>query len=161
MTRFFLDTEFMEDGRVVELLSIGLVREDGAEYYAVSADADRTQANDWVTENVLPHLGTENVKPRRQIRDEIRQFLLADQKPEIWGWFCDYDWVVLCQLFGRMVDIPTGMPRFCRDVRQLCEYVGNPEMPEQASGKHNALSDARHVKVMYDFCIARRATRWT
>lgn len=159
--RFFLDTEFMEDGKTIELLSIGLVREDGTEYYAVSADADRTRANDWVTENVLPYLGTENVKPRRQIRDEVREFLMYDQKPEVWGWYSDYDWVVLCQLFGRMVDLPTGMPRFCRDVRQFAGDLGNPEMPEQESGKHNALADAKHVKVMYDFCVAKRAARWT
>lgn len=160
MARFFLDTEFMEDGRTIELLSIGIVREDGTEYYAVSDDADRTRANDWVTENVLPFLGTP-LKPRAQIRDEVRAFLMFDGKPEVWGWYSDYDWVVLCQLFGRMVDLPTGMPRFCRDVRQFSDTLGNPEMPEQESGKHNALADARHVKVMYDFCVAKRAARWT
>ena len=37
MTKVFYDTEFLEDGSTVKLISIGMVRDsDGAEYYAVS-----------------------------------------------------------------------------------------------------------------------------
>ena len=38
--RICFDTEFIEDGRTIDLLSIGLVREDGATYYAEPAEAD-------------------------------------------------------------------------------------------------------------------------
>jgi hypothetical protein len=41
VTAIYYDEEFLEDGRTIELISIGLVREDGAEYYAVSKDATR------------------------------------------------------------------------------------------------------------------------
>ena len=50
--RFFYDTEFIEDGATIELVSIGIVAEDGREYYAVSTDADHSRANAWVKENV-------------------------------------------------------------------------------------------------------------
>jgi hypothetical protein len=160
MAKYFLDTEFMEDGRTIELLSIGIVREDGTEYYAVSADADRTRANDWVTENVLPFLGTP-LKSRTQIRDEVREFLMFDQRPEVWAWYGAYDWVALCQLFGRVVDLPKGMPKFCRDVRQLCEDVGNPNIPKQTTKTHNALNDARWTKEAWAFCNAKRVPIWT
>lgn len=33
----------------------------------------------------------------------------------------DYDWVVLCQLYGTMMDLPKGWPMYCRDVKQLCD----------------------------------------
>jgi hypothetical protein len=32
------DLEFLEDGRTIELISIGMVCDDGREYYAVNRD---------------------------------------------------------------------------------------------------------------------------
>lgn len=46
--RYFYDTEFIEDGQTIELVSIGIVAEDGREYYAVSTDFDPARANPWV-----------------------------------------------------------------------------------------------------------------
>ena len=47
--RYFIDTEFMESGHLfpITLLSIGIVAEDGREFYAVNGEADQTLANDW------------------------------------------------------------------------------------------------------------------
>ena len=42
--RFFYDTEFIEDGETIELISIGIVGDDGREYYAVSTDFDPARA---------------------------------------------------------------------------------------------------------------------
>lgn len=100
--KIYFDTEFMEDGVTIELLSIGLVREDGQTYYAEPAEADRSKANPWVKENVLPYL-TGPVKPRSVIAEEIREFV--GPRPEFWTWYGSYDWVDLCQLYGRMVDL--------------------------------------------------------
>lgn len=156
--KYWLDTEFMEDGKTIELLSIGIVREDGAEYYAVSADADVSRANDWVRENVLPHLDFTRSLPRSRIRDEILAFMTVSWsgKPEVWGYFAAYDWVVFCQLFGRMIDLPEGFPMYCRDVKQLCDDVGNPELPPQTSTVHHALNDARWTREAYLFCMGLR-----
>ena len=54
--RYFYDTEFIENGSTIDLVSIGIVAEDGREYYAVSTDADHTKANKWVREHVLDKL---------------------------------------------------------------------------------------------------------
>lgn len=56
--RYWYDTEFHEDGHTVDLISIGIVAEDGREYYAVNHDADwdRVKKNEWLCENVVPHL---------------------------------------------------------------------------------------------------------
>jgi 3' exoribonuclease, RNase T-like len=59
MGKYFLDTEFIEDGATIDLISIGIVCEDGREYYAINYDCDRTKANDWVKENVLKFLPPE------------------------------------------------------------------------------------------------------
>lgn len=34
--RYFYDTEFIEDGHTIDLISIGVVAEDGRSYYAIS-----------------------------------------------------------------------------------------------------------------------------
>lgn len=56
--RITYDCEFLEDGRTIDLISIGLVAGDGREYYAVCSDApwDRIKASDWLVRNVLPSL---------------------------------------------------------------------------------------------------------
>lgn len=151
--KIWFDTEFIEDGRTIDLISIGAVREDGAIYYAENKDCDLNRASDWVKANVYPHL-QRHWLPRLTIAREIVEF--AGEKPELWGYYADYDWVVLCQLFGTMMDLPKGWPMYCRDIKQLCDSLGNPKLPEQGKGEHHALADAKWNKAAYDFLIARR-----
>jgi hypothetical protein len=142
--RLFFDTEFVEDGKTIDLLSIGVVRDDGATYYAEPAEADRSRASEWVQANVLPHL-TGPIKPREQIAREIVTFAGAD--PQFWAYYADYDWVVLCQLFGTMMDLPDGWPMFCMDLKQLAVTLGNPDLHALVAmddgTQHNALADAQ------------------
>ncbi|TGQ11188.1 hypothetical protein EN858_14795 [Mesorhizobium sp. M4B.F.Ca.ET.215.01.1.1] len=137
--RVWFDTEFIEDGKTIELLSIGLVKADGSAYYAEPAETDRSRASEWVKQNVLPHL-TGETKPRAEIAQEIIKFV--GEKPEFWAYYADYDWVALCQLYGTMMDLPAGWPMLCMDVQQLRKSAGNPELPKQTSTEHNALADA-------------------
>lgn len=155
--RFFLDTEFHEDGRIIDLISIAIVREDGGFYYAVSTEFDPAICNDFVKEHVLPKLPRRDAllplwKTRREIADDVRDFLLGDGKPEVWGYFADYDWVVLCQLYGRMIDLPKGFPFWCRDLKQLMADRGveKSSLPAQpAESEHDALGDARWIRTAY------------
>jgi hypothetical protein len=158
-----LDTEFYEDGKTIDLISIGLVHEDGSELYLESAEADleRAAADPWMAKNVLPHLTGERVT-RAQIREEILRFV--GPSPEFWAYYADYDWVVLCQLFGRMVDLPQGWPMFCMDLKQEATRLGVP-LPPAPAGEHNALEDARWVRLAYQelepLATSRGRTRWS
>lgn len=61
-----------------------------------------------------------------------------------YGYYSDYDWVVFCQLFGRMIDLPKGFPMFCLDLKQEMERLGAPDtIKPNNSNEHNALADAR------------------
>lgn len=151
MTRIWFDTEFIEDGKTIDLLSIGMIREDGATYYAEPAEADHSRASDWVKANVLPHL-TGETKPRAQIAADIVAF--AGDAPQFWAYYADYDWVALCQLFGTMMDLPQGWPMFCRDVKQAAVDAGNPTLPTQVSQEHNALADAVWARDAWQFLQA-------
>jgi len=155
--KFFIDTEFIESGPSFPLilLSIGIVADDGREFYVANADAPLELANDWVKTNVIPHLG----KPQISIKDlpaKVRAFI-GDCKPQFWGYYADYDWVVFCQLFGTMMDLPKGWPMYCRDIKQFCDSLGNPKLPAQSSTEHNALNDARWNKIAYEFLEAGAA----
>lgn len=77
--RYFYDCEFIEDGRTIELVSIGVVCEDGREFYAVSTEFDPERAGPWVRRNVLPKLPNPSHpawKPRSRIRDDLLKFLV-------------------------------------------------------------------------------------
>ena len=138
VNRIWFDTEFIEDGETIELVSIGLVKPSGETYYAEVEGVDYSRADPWLHANVFPHLqGGECVKPREQIAAEIVAF--AGGKPEFWAYYADYDWVALCQLYGRMIDLPKGWPMFCRDLKQL---AGDAKLPKQVSAEHHALADA-------------------
>src|SRR5262249_42772503 len=54
--RYFYDTEFIDNGRTIELISIGVAAEDGREYYAISTEFNPERAGSWVRRNVLPKL---------------------------------------------------------------------------------------------------------
>ncbi len=174
--KYWLDTEFIEDGVTIDLISIGIVAEDGREFYACNRECQLEKASDWVWSNVLEPIGCQKLddtaflrpieplvwKRRSEIASEIIEFVYGtderpttegylDTKPEFWAYYADYDWVVFCQLFGTMMQLPQGFPMYCRDLKQWCDTLGNPKLPEQGKGEHNALADARWNKQAWEF----------
>jgi len=152
--RYFYDTEFIEDGRTIELISIGVVAEDGREYYAVSTEFDPERAGSWVRAHVLPKLpppASQVWRARSQIRVDLEKFFgvsnasnaEATEPIELWAWVAAYDHVALCQLWGPMTALPPAIPRFTRELRQLWEDRGRPRMPPRSQDAHDALVDAR------------------
>lgn len=172
--KIMYDTEFLErPGGTISPISIGMVREDGKEYYAVYDDMPTLEIarNEWLMENVMTsidheqftshvtgtgqpvrdfHIKDVNAKPQSLIRMEILAFV-HDVWPDWWAWYGAYDHVVLCQTFGRMIDLPANFPMFTSDLKQFVKLAGNPHMPQQPAGKHNALEDARFNWERYNF----------
>lgn len=159
----FYDCEFLENGRTIRLISIGMVCEDGREYYAILSDPLLIRdalAHPWLRKNVIPslpviprddglflwdeeHPDFKNIKTREQVASDVLKFLDVDN-PQLWAWYGAYDHVALCQIWGSMVDLPMGIPQWTNDLRQEYERLGRPRMPEQPFGNHNALEDARY-----------------
>ena len=147
--KIWFDTEFIEDGKTINLISIGIVCEDGISYYAENAECKLEMASPWVRENVFPSLQGGGI-PRRVIANEIRR--IVGDKPEFWAYYADYDWVALCQLYGTMMDLPKGWPMYCKDIKQLADSIGNPLLPENKR-EHNALGDALWARSAWDFLM--------
>jgi hypothetical protein len=150
---YYLDTEFAENGKTIDLISIAIVRADGLEYYAESMQFDAQACNEWVKRYVLPHLGPPNKRlTRAVIAKQVQDFLLSHPisgKPKVYGYFADYDWVALCQLFGTMMQLPKGLPMYCRDLKQILDerelgkdWVAK-HCPQPEAEEHHALNDAR------------------
>ena len=134
--RYFYDTEFIEDGRTIELISIGVVAEDGREYYAVSTEFDPERAGSWVRANVLPKLpspASQLWRSRRQIREDLEEFFGSvdgDEPIELWAWVGAYDHVALCQLWGPMPEPAAGDAAVHPGAAAV---VGGPGMPADAA----------------------------
>jgi len=202
--RYFYDTEFLEGKQdkkflgikygetppTIDLISIGIVCEDGREYYAISKDFNlkeawnrwqqRTGEGDrnniepklyWIRENVLKplmqdaryrydwpltdtsdrfkgrydykdfkYLINKYGKSNKKIAEEICDFIDArvsgntiimpgetsikqvmTTNVEFYAYYADYDWVVFCWLFGKMIDLPKGFPMYTIDLKQELE----------------------------------------
>ena len=91
--KYLLDTEFIEDGKTIDLISIGIVSEIGKEFYEISREFDESKASPWVVENVIAKLGDKPRISREEIKNKILAFIGNDLKPEFWGYFADYAWV--------------------------------------------------------------------
>lgn len=256
--KYFYDTEFLEGTQkkwfkqsepTIDLISIGIVAEDGREYYAVSKDFNLKEAWNrwegeyhelsnfekshgfpprkkyWIRENVLKPIFNDllfrgwldvNIdkgkftyrnlkflinkygKANKQISEEIIDFCAAkknifetdglgqsvearleDNPIKLYGYYSAYDHVVLCWLFGKMIDLPKGFPMYTRDLKQSfdekqAEWINKTERqrtkialknkdfsveidlkkssnyPKQ-DNEHNALNDAKWNKELYEF----------
>ena len=109
--KYFYDTEFYEDGSTIDLISFGLVAEDGRELYLENVEFDWTRVPEghWLWDNVWPHL-THDVtevqgvfKSRAKMAETIRKFITKDGTEfhnELWGYYSAYDHVVLAHVTG-------------------------------------------------------------
>jgi hypothetical protein len=171
--RYFFDTEFYERGPAhpITLISIGIVAEDGREFYVENSDVDLNSLSPWLKENVVPHLERSKpadpmperpsfgasdtlIAPHKDIGQGILRFLGTDVKPEFWAYFADYDWVVLCQLYGSMIGLPPTFPHFCLDLKQEMwkRKMHKPTLVGVNAGpEHNALADARWNKALFEY----------
>lgn len=203
--KYFLDTEFIEGfhkplfgkrRHFIDLISIGLVCDDGWSYNAISSEWEYKDADKWVQDNVIHPLYVSSVHgdernrvsahnfhrngygiPNELITLDLRSRFeydvqYSDSPIEIYGYFADYDWVLFCSLFGRMIDLPKGMPMYCRDLKQIADekisaseirsigYEKAVERLKQKTGypkqsnEHNALYDAKWNLQLYKWLQA-------
>jgi hypothetical protein len=233
---YYIDTEFLEGTQkkrifgipcgntppTIDLISIGIVSEDGREYYAISKEFNLEEAwyrydlkvdhgkpqgfGDkkvyWIRDNVLFPIYQECIvgdaknifpftlktmkwviyaygKSRKDIAAGIKMFVGTKETIGNWeevkdkmntkfyGYYANYDWVVFCWIFGKMIDLPKSFPMYCIDLKDRFELArieyGNKtnnlywvepkkhkNYPKQTN-EHNALADARWNKQLHEF----------
>jgi hypothetical protein len=198
---YFIDKLKFKTKNTIDLISIGIVSEDGREFYEVSKDFNLKEAWNrfqlkinkqfplgpeenkeyWIRDNVLKpifqeflekergaiykmnQMGIANSgevkdkftyrrfkkllncygKSNKEIANRIVEFIYGDSDnldglsslqvakryeindksllPEFYAYFADYDWVVFCWIFGKMIDLPKGFPMYCKDLKQILD----------------------------------------
>ncbi len=84
--KYWIDTEFVEQPYTIDLISVGLVAEDGREFYAESSEVDWSKANQWTLETVRPQLEG-NAMTRENIGYAVRPLRRCRQEPRVLGLF--------------------------------------------------------------------------
>lgn len=162
MTIYWYDTEFIErgPGEPIDLISLGMIAENGAELYVELDDApwEEIHAHPWLAANVVPHLSggedPDTCMDRASAREKLVAFWRTNGWPtQLWAYFSAYDHVMLSQIFGRMIDLPENVPMFSYDLKVAMQHLSVPPqaMPKQDGAVHNALEDARWVKRGWEF----------
>lgn len=165
--KYFFDTEFIEHEHGIDLISIGIVREDGETFYRESSSYSPALADNWVRENVYKHLNQnpftlswdqsipeKNIYPESIIKEHVIKFIGRDSFPEFYAYYADYDWVVFARLFGKMIDLSEKFPMWCIDLKQM---MWERELDDDwkkivcpdPKGEHNALVDAKWNLQLY------------
>lgn len=180
--KIFLDTEFVERGPLIPLkpISIALVREDGEEFYGINAEClTDVFRHKWLSMNVLPwlpaiseanigisqilawdtdHADYPHVMALDSLAEAVRTFIVETPDPELWAWYGAYDHVILCQMFGTMAELPTGIPMYTCELMQEWNRLGRPPVPKDPTNAHHALADARWARDMWmDWQLAEAA----
>ncbi len=148
--KYWIDTEFIERPGLLDLISVGLVAEDGRTFYAESSEVDWSRASRWTLATVRPQLAGPAM-PLEQIGNALRLFAEHDEHPVFWGYFPAYDWVLFTWLFGGLADLPFHFPQLCLDIKQWAIELGDPALPVQQGQKHHALADAHWTREAWTF----------
>lgn len=166
----FYDAEFVERGRdlPIQLVSLGMVREDGAELYVINDEClSNVMRHPWLLVNVRPGLPIKQddayiyywdqthpeypyVLALDALVDEVHKFLTDVPDLELWSYYGAYDHVVLCQLFGSMAELPPGIPMVTFDIQQIAHQRPDVALPPDPEFAHHAMWDARWAKEAYE-----------
>lgn len=153
-TDVYFDFEFIDDGKSITPISLGMVTNNGGSLY-IEYEFDVTNANDWVAENVFPGLVN---KPGagatiNEAKALIQHWVSENtHKPRFWGYYPSYDWVCLAQHFGTMMSLPDGWPMRPECLMQLVEYTGfdlREFKTKNGEGPHNAREDAKWNRLLH------------
>lgn len=96
-------------------------------------------------EEVDYHIGILGNKKAERVNSNI----------ELIGYYSAYDHVLLCSLFGTMMDLPKGFPMYTTDlIQKVSQFASDPDRwieknVQPAENEHNALSDAKWTRDLW------------
>lgn len=154
--KYFIDTEFnsynkkilFSQTNTIELISIGIVLENGKKLYLISKEFDIKKAweDNFIRENVLYGIYKDLVNgdrkneftftlksmkyliscvglSRKKIKENIFEFIkenegLNSSNIEFYGYYCAFDYVVFSLIFGSFEYYPKSFPMYFKDLKQ-------------------------------------------
>ena len=190
--KYFVDTEFTGLVNGTDLISIGVVSSKGDIFYAESNEYNCAKVNDFVEEHVIKNLAFNEVSATMDqkvdpedgtidvlmkgntddIAEAFEEWLNATSKPghriQLVGDVCQYDKVLVDELFGGALSIPENMSPTWIDINSLIadtlrisdEDAFDVSRMNLAKAlcdtdlsfmeQHNAINDAIVIHIIYD-----------
>lgn len=157
--KYFLDTEFHDHhgDELPELISLGVVAEDGREFYAENLNYDVRKASHWLRENVIANFTgpglPENILMQRFIDfTNVRSQKFTETK--FICWYGTYDWFLLRMLMDRHgIQRPKHWPWNFVELQFLHETffrMFDTRQVKHRGAAHNALTDAWWNKELFE-----------
>jgi hypothetical protein len=176
----YLDCEFLRgDPTTAGLVSLALTDEQDVSYYAVNRgmDVGSVLSQAWMVENVwgsLPTVQTStwpgfdtdldyahpDVHSVNAMQGGIAAYFenTGADETHLYAYYGGQDIFRLHSLWDHDWSVmPDTVPCWFYDLKGLAVQRGNPRLPEQTKGAHNALADARWNREVHRFLL--RATR--
>lgn len=144
MQRLFLDTEFSSLDDNAELISIGLVAEDGSTFYRELSGWRLSRASEFCHFNVIPLL-TETTKSAEEVGEELRTWLVERGDCVIATDSLRWDWMWLMHLLDELPENVLNTPLLLT-MNYLNNYDAFTVALEEfftTSTPHHALTDAK------------------
>lgn len=129
----YFDTEFTGLYKDTDIISMGLISEDGKELYLEFKGLDVAKQDIWLKKNVLPYTVLYGEADWEDIVDNVMNYH-SGTKEELKGvlltWLrqfdnvqlvsdvCHYDMVLFIDIFGSAFDIPKNVSASCHDINQ-------------------------------------------
>lgn len=180
--RIFFDTEFTELSEKAQLLSIGIISDDGATFYAELTDYDEALINPWVKEHVLGNFkftsqssgmtrtfnNHKNIDsysievngPSALVKSSLMMWLHQFGEVEVWSDCLAYDWMLFNKIFGdTAMDIPKDLYFYIpMDLSTLLFAKGedpdvNREKFAEFKGDESAKHNALHDAIIIKQCF--------
>lgn len=157
--KLFFDTEFTGLHKDTTLVSIGIVAENGQQFYAEFSDYSKNQCDNWIKENVLQNtvIGGNNVLYEEhkkngnltvsigikdQIRYELGEWLKRFDSVQFVSDVSHYDFVLLIDIFGTAFDLPGNVSASCHDINQdIARHYGISEKEAFDKSREDIVSE--------------------
>lgn len=115
--KYIFDIKYIEKKGKIDLISIGILCEDGREFYAINEDCNFSKADDWTLKNILEPIGVTlngeqvvyfadascDINLYGMSKKDIKRLVLdfvGNKQPLCWTVWAEYNWDVICEVLG-------------------------------------------------------------
>lgn len=176
-TPIFYDCEFevKNHGQIIIPISIAFcqLNEFGKKLYLINSEYDWNKTeNQWLKENVKPTI--DYIKTNGNVNylsDDVKSNLYMDvcgldkwkkyidyylksfnKQIQLWGYFCQFDHVVLSSIYGNMVDFPPYLNMYSCDIQQLLFMydLTSEQLIKNNQHEHDCLADACWTRDLFN-----------
>lgn len=141
----YFDTEFTGLKKNTNLISIGIIAEDGYKFYAENVDIIPevlVRVDPWIKKNVIDRtiMGgdrelessllddstiTTVIRGMSDIKNQLSKWLRQFSDVQFISDVCHYDFVLLIDIFGTAFDLPMNVSPTCYDINQdIAKFYG-------------------------------------